>query len=139
QVMLTEANAAHLILVDADPGATPVVTTAGLGVTRVDPSSGAPGAGQPRPVPPVVTGEDDPAYVFFTSGPTGVPKGVLGPRAGLAHFLAWQRDTLDVGPGDRCAHLTGLSFDVVLRDVLLPLVSGATLCVPTEDEEMPPE
>jgi amino acid adenylation domain-containing protein len=139
QVMLTEANAAHLLLADADPGATPVVTTAGLGVTRVDPSSGAPAAGQPCAVPPAVTGEDDPAYVFFTSGTTGVPKGVLGRRAGLAHFLAWQRDTFDVGPGDRCAHLTGLSFDVVLRDVLLPLVSGATLCVPTEGEEMPPE
>lgn len=139
RVMLTEANAAHLILVDADPGATPVMTTDGLAITRVDPSSGMPAGGQPRALPPPVSGEDDPAYVFFTSGTTGVPKGVLGRRAGLAHFLAWQRDTFAVRPGDRCAHLTGLSFDVVLRDVLLPLVSGATLCVPTEGEEMPPE
>ncbi len=139
QVMLTEANAAHLILVDADPGATPTVTTDGLGVTRVDPSSGAPVDGRPQAVPAAVTGEDDPAYVFFTSGTTGVPKGVLGRHAGLAHFLAWQRDTFDVGPGDRCAHLTGLSFDVVLRDVLLPLVSGATLCIPAEGAQMPPE
>jgi amino acid adenylation domain-containing protein len=75
----------------------------------------------------------DAAYVFFTSGTTGHPKGVLGCHRGLAHFLAWQRDEFGIGPGDRCAHLTGLSFDVVLRDVLLPLVSGATLVVPGDD------
>ncbi len=70
------------------------------------------------------------AYVFFTSGSTGTPKAVLGSHAGLSHFLNWQRATFDVGPGDRVAQLTSLSFDVVLRDILLPLVGGATLVVP---------
>src|SRR5262249_15718472 len=73
---------------------------------------------------------DDPAYLFFTSGTTGSPKGVLGSHKGLSHFLAWQRETFMVGPQDRCAQLTGLSFDVVLRDIFLPLTSGATLCLP---------
>lgn len=77
---------------------------------------------------------DAPAYVFFTSGSTGTPKAVLGTHAGLAHWLAWQRDTFAVGPADRCAQLTGFSFDVVLRDVFLALTSGATLVVPPEDE-----
>lgn len=72
----------------------------------------------------------DGAYVFFTSGTTGSPNPVLGSHRGLSHFLSWQRNTFGVGPGDRCAQLTGLSFDVVLRDVFLPLVSGATLCLP---------
>jgi amino acid adenylation domain-containing protein len=71
------------------------------------------------------------AYLFFTSGSTGRPKGVLGTHEGLAHFLAWQRAEFRIGPGDRCAHLTGLSFDVVLRDIFLPLTSGATLVVPS--------
>jgi amino acid adenylation domain-containing protein len=75
---------------------------------------------------------DAPAYVFFTSGTTGTPKGVLGRHRGLSHFLTWQRDTFFVGPMDRCAQLTGLSFDVVLRDIFLPLISGATLCLPEE-------
>jgi amino acid adenylation domain-containing protein len=70
------------------------------------------------------------AYVFFTSGSTGTPKSVLGTHAGLAHWLAWQKETFDVGPHDRCGQLTGLSFDVVLRDVFLPLTSGATLVLP---------
>ena len=73
---------------------------------------------------------DDPAYIFFTSGTTGTPKAVLGVHKGLSHFLAWQSRTFAVGPADRCAQLSNISFDVVLRDVLMPLWSGATLCLP---------
>ena len=79
-------------------------------------------------------GERVPAYIFFTSGSTGKPKGVLGTHAGLGHWLNWQRQTFNVGPGDRCSHLTGLSFDVVLREVFFPLTSGATLVLPTEHD-----
>jgi len=79
---------------------------------------------------------DDPAYIFFTSGTTGVPKGVLGRHAGLSQFVAWQRDTFDIGPDDRCAQLTSPSFDVILRDIFLPLVSGATLCLPDAEAEV---
>ena len=77
---------------------------------------------------------DDEAYIFFTSGSTGKPKGILGTHAGLGHFLHWQRETFGVTADDRCAHLTGLSFDVVLRDVFLALVSGCTLVIPSEQD-----
>jgi len=86
------------------------------------------------------TETDDAAYVVFTSGTTGKPKGVLGSHQGLAHFLRWQRETFEIGPTDRAAQLTGLAFDVVLRDMFTSLTSGATLCfppVPTDELDAP--
>lgn len=78
--------------------------------------------------------EDASAYLFFTSGSTGQPKGVLGTHAGLAHFLDWQRTEFPLAPGDRSAQLTALSFDVVLRDILYPLTSGACIYIPERSQ-----
>ena len=77
-------------------------------------------------------------YIFFTSGTTGRPKGILGRRGGLAHFLAWEASMLGLEPGDRVGVLTRLSFDVVLRDLLLPIVAGVTGCLPPTDGSMTP-
>lgn len=79
--------------------------------------------------------EADPAYVFFTSGTTGLPRGVLGRHGGLSHFLTWQAGEFGLGPDDRCSQLTSVSFDVMLRDTFLALVSGGTLVVPEEADE----
>jgi amino acid adenylation domain-containing protein len=79
------------------------------------------------------------AYVFYTSGTTGMPRAVLGTHRGLGHFLAWQRTAFDVGPGDRIAQTIRLSFDAVLRDVFLPLTSGATLVLPEDGDLAEPD
>ena len=77
---------------------------------------------------------DDAAYIFFTSGTTGEPKGVVGSHDALSQFLEWQRTTFAIGPADRVAQLSGLSFEPVMRDIFLPLTSGGTLCLPTNKE-----
>ncbi|QWL30354.1 non-ribosomal peptide synthetase [Rathayibacter toxicus] len=71
-------------------------------------------------------------YVFFTSGTTGQPKAISGRWTSVAHFVSWQTATFRIGPGDRSAQLTGVSFDVFLRDILTPLISGATICIPPQ-------
>jgi amino acid adenylation domain-containing protein len=87
-----------------------------------------------QPVSLAELSPEDAAYVFFTSGTTGVPKAILGCHKGLSHFIQWQRETFAIGPEDRVAQLTNLSFDPVLREIFLPLSSGATLCLPQETE-----
>ncbi|MBN2001946.1 MAG: amino acid adenylation domain-containing protein [Anaerolineae bacterium] len=134
QTMLGAARARYFLHVDgAGPDDVAPVAGNGMEIIRMDPNQG-PGefAEAEGPALPVLSG-DDPAYLFFTSGTTGVPKGVLGTHKGLAHFLDWQSRTFAIGRDDVCAQLTGLSFDVVLRDIFTPLTGGATLCLPERD------
>jgi len=109
---------------------------------RVDPETGGwldqQDSGQTAPVLEALPKPDEPAYLFFTSGTTGIPKGILGQHKSLSHFLTWQARTFQVGPQDRVAQLTTLSFDAVLREFFLPLISGATLCLPDDQVELDP-
>jgi len=74
--------------------------------------------------------EDTLAYAVYTSGTTGVPRGILGGHRPVVHFLAWQAHTFALTGDDRFAMLSGIGHDPLLRDIFAPLSLGATLCVP---------
>ena len=80
--------------------------------------------------PELFINPDDLAYVAFTSGSTGMPKGILGTHRPIPHFLSWQRRTFELCPSDRFSMLSGISHDPLLRDIFAPLCLGATLCIP---------
>ncbi len=74
-------------------------------------------------------GPEDASYVIYTSGSTGLPKGVIAHHRGVAHLLQWMQRQSGIGPDDRIAAVTTLSFDMAVPDLLLPLAAGAELVV----------
>ncbi|MFJ4349225.1 amino acid adenylation domain-containing protein [Pseudomonas sp. NPDC089401] len=79
-----------------------------------------------------------PAYVTFTSGSTGVPKGVLTHHAPLVHFIEWHVQRHGFTQDDRFSLLSGLGHDPVYRDVFTPLSIGATVCCPAQSTLLDP-
>jgi len=135
ELMLRECDC-RLVLTVTKEAARDLPEVAVVDVETLVRQSGARGARETPPGLPSTKGGVGegrgvtPAYVFFTSGSTGTPKAVLGTHEGLAHFIAWQRETFEIGRGDRCAQLTSLAFDVLLRDLFLPLTTGGAICLP---------
>lgn len=131
-LMLEQAGARWVVRLGGEGSAGGAALPAGLGVVDWELSASAPAASRAIEAP----AGNDPAYIFFTSGTTGTPKAIVGSHRGLGHFIDWQRRTFAIGAGDRCAQLTGPSFDVVLRAVFTPLCSGAALCLPEDLDDL---
>jgi len=88
--------------------------------------------------PEVHIDPDDLAYVSFTSGSTGHPKGVLGRHGPLTLFTSWAIDKFGLNESDRFCMLSGLAHDPLHRDIFTPLQLGGAICIPDpEDLEAP--
>ncbi|WP_139340900.1 non-ribosomal peptide synthetase, partial [Pseudomonas sp. KK4] len=82
---------------------------------------------------PLSVEASDLAYVLYTSGSTGQPKGVMNEHGALMNRIHWMQDAFPIGPNDRVLQKTPYSFDVSVWEFFWPLITGATLVVARPD------
>lgn len=78
-----------------------------------------------KPRPDVV--HTGPAHILFTSGSTGMPKGVVITHENIIAFVNWATEYFGIGPGERISGHPPLHFDLSTFDIFGTLTRGATL------------
>lgn len=71
-------------------------------------------------------------YIYCTSGSTGKRKLVLGNGYSLQDFLDWEINTFNITDKDSFINITRPFFDPYLRDILVPILTGSDIFIPSE-------
>lgn len=83
---------------------------------------------------PDYKGEDS-LYIYYTSGSTGVPKGIVGRNGSLLQFINWELSAFGLQEGYRYSQFVSPYFDAFLRDIFVPIFSGGTICLTPGDDD----
>lgn len=78
------------------------------------------------------------AYLMFTSGSTGVPKGVMVSHSNVKYFLKTVVDRYEITETDRLSHMFDLVFDLSVFDLFAAWECGACVCSPSPDQLLTP-
>jgi non-ribosomal peptide synthetase component F len=76
---------------------------------------------------PGIAGPEDLAYVLYTSGSTGEPKGAMLRQQALANLCAWYRDAYAIDGATNVLLMIPATFDASLKNILTPLITGGRL------------
>ena len=123
----------------ADAGCRLVLTGAEMRSGRAETIAIGSAGGEADTRPSVPVSPRHRAYVVYTSGSTGQPKGVQVEHGAIANNLLWMQQDWPLRPGDRMLHKTASTFDVSVKEVFWPLLSGATLVLAEPGTERDPE
>ena len=86
-----------------------------------------------------VINSSDPAYIIFTSGTTGVPKGVLVNHRSVINIIEWVNKTFKISFKDKLLWTTNLSFDLSVYDIFGILAAGAAIRIVSEEDRLNPK
>lgn len=75
-------------------------------------------------------------YILFTSGSTGKPKGVIIEHKAISSFLVKLCEVVHFNGNSRILQFSSYGFDASIFEIFAILISGGTVCVPTETERM---
>ncbi|MFP3597034.1 AMP-binding protein, partial [Chryseobacterium sp. SIMBA_029] len=78
---------------------------------------------------------NDIAYLIYTSGSTGQPKGVLVEHHSNINMSLDQIRAFGVTSEDNIVWFASVAFDASISEIMMSLYSGATLCIPREEEQ----
>lgn len=76
------------------------------------------------------------AWIFYTSGSTGIPKGVLVQHRALATSMRAHGVALNLSPRDRVLQFAAHTFDVSLSELFTTLICGGCICIPNETDRV---